>query len=108
MKNKLKEILEKLSIFTTDPDKDWRRMFLSFVSLILISFTWSVFFYIRTKQEIADSESLRGSSLNSVAGEREDELRNLIMKFEAKKMENDAVVSGVRDSSVLELGDPSR
>lgn len=108
MQNNLKEILKKISIYTTDPDRDWRRMFIGLIFLTVISFAWSVYFYMQTKQEIIDSESLKKGALTGTTGEREDELRSLIIKFEAKKKENDAVMSGVREPSVLELGDPSR
>jgi hypothetical protein len=108
MQDKLKEILKKTSIFTTDPDKDWKRLFGGLVCLTALALAWSVYFYIGIKQEIIDSESAGQKAGQMGTGEKEDELHSLVVKFEAKKQENDSVVSGTHLPAVLNLPDPAR
>jgi predicted negative regulator of RcsB-dependent stress response len=108
MQDKFKEILKKISIFTTDPDKDWRRLFVGLIFLMLIVFVWSTYFYTQVKQEIIDSESMRQRITNGNTGERENELRKILVDFEAKKQKNDSLISGSHLPVVLDLSDPLR
>lgn len=108
MQEKFKEILKKISIFTADPDKDWRRLFVGLICLAIIVFIWSVYFYMQIKQEIVDSEVTRKKTTIGITGEREDELRKLIIEFEVKKQKNDAVINGSHLPAVLDLSNPAR
>ncbi len=108
MQEKLKEILKKTSIFTTDPDKDWRRLFSGLVVLTALALGWSVYFYMDISQEIIDSEAAGQKPGLMGTGEREDELHSLVIEFEARKQKNDGVVSGTRLPTVLALPDPAR
>lgn len=108
MQDKLKEILKKTSIFTTDPDKDWRRLFSGLVVLTVLALGWSVYFYTDINKEIIDSEAAGRKPGLMGTGEREDELHNLVIEFEAKKQKNDGIVSGTRLPAALALPDPAR
>lgn len=108
MQDKLKEIYKKISIFTTDPDKDWRRLFTGFMCLTISVFVWSIFFYIQVRQDIIDSESIKQKSIGTTVVEREDDLRKLIVEFEAKKQKNDALINGNSMPTILDLSDPAR
>lgn len=108
MQEKLKETLKKISIFTTDPDKDWRRLFGALLVLTVIAFVWSIFFYIEVNQAIVSSESTERKTVDGVTTEREDELHKLITEFEAKKQKNDDVLKGTRRPALLDLSDPAR
>jgi uncharacterized protein YpmS len=108
MQDKLKEIIKKISIFTTDPDKDWRRLFIALICITVGVFAWSLFFYTKIQQDIADSELGRAKSPSTITTEQESELRDLIIELEEKKKKNSGVVNGTSRTSIQETRDPSR
>lgn len=107
MQEQIKKIIKKASIFTTDPDKDWRRLFVGLVCLLLGVSVWSFFFYSQITTDIATSEVKQVKSVGAAVTEQEDELRTMVEKFESKKKRNEAIVGGDSESLLLKLQDPS-
>lgn len=108
MQEKLKELLKKISIFTTDPDKDWRRLFGVLFGLTVVAFVWSVLFYVEVNQAMVNSEAVERKSVGGAATEREDELKKLISEFEAKRQRGEDAIRGTRRPALLDLSDPAR
>ncbi len=107
MQEQIKKIIIKASIFTTDPDKDWRRLFVGLVCILFGVSIWSFFFYGQISTDIATSEIKQVKNVGSAVSEQEDELRTMVEKFESKKKRNDSIVEGDSDASLLKLQDPS-
>ena len=108
MQEKLKQIFKGASMFTTNPDSDWRRLFLGLILIILGLMTWSFFFYAQVKQDIEDSGAQKVRSTGGVSSAQEDELRDLILELETKKSANGGVIDGSYVPAVLKTSDPSR
>lgn len=108
MQDKLKKILIQASIFTTDPDKDWRRLFIGLICLVLGVSVWSLYFYTQINQGMKVSETNRPKNAGSLVAEQGDELRRLVIELEAKKAKNEAVVKGEYLPSISKVVDPSR
>ncbi|MBP6974374.1 MAG: hypothetical protein KBB54_00325 [Candidatus Pacebacteria bacterium] len=108
MQDKLKETLKNISIFTTDPDKDWRRIFITLMCLVLGLLTWSFFFYGQINKDIAESETQISKNAGGAVSEKEDELRSLVVELKTKKQKNEGIVDGAYVPAVLKLSDPSR
>lgn len=108
MQEKFKQILKNASIFTTDPDKDWRRLFASLICLVLVALVWSFFFFTRIQQDIADSEAKQAKGTSAVVSEKEDELRDLVVELETKKSKNNTISAGGYTATVSRFKDPSR
>lgn len=108
MQDKITKILKQASIFTTDPDKDWRRIFVGLIVITVSVSVWSFFFYRQVNQDIQVSETKRPKNAGAVVVEQGDELRRLISDLELKKAKNEAVVKGEYVELVQKIIDPSR
>lgn len=108
MQDKIKQIFIRASIFTTDPDRDWRRLFIGLVIIVLGISIWSFNFYAQINQDIKASEVKRPKNAGSVVSEQKDELHSLVIELEAKKAKSEAVIRGEYSSAVSKIVDPSR
>jgi hypothetical protein len=108
MQDKIKKIFIQASIFTTDPDKDWRRLFIGLMGVMLSVSVWSFYFYTQINQDIQISEINRPKNTGSLVVEQGDELHRLVLELETKKTKNEAVVRGEYLPSILRIVDPSR
>jgi hypothetical protein len=70
MQDKITKILKQASIFTTDPDKDWRRIFVGLIVITVSVSVWSFFFYRQVNQDIQVSETKRPKNAGAVVAER--------------------------------------
>lgn len=102
MKDIFKKILQKVSFFTTNPDTDWRRMTVVLLIIALGSFAWNVYFYFEVQQQIAESEVVSKSRTSRV-GAQNDEIQQVIEKYEKKKTDQASLIS----NKVYKLEDPS-
>jgi ribonuclease HI len=66
MQDKITKILKQASIFTTDPDKDWRRIFVGLIVITVSVSVWSFFFYRQVNQDIQVSETKRPKNAGAV------------------------------------------
>lgn len=107
MQEQIKKIIIKASIFTTDPDKDWRRLFVGLVCVLFGVSIWSFFFYSQITTDIMTSEIKQVKGVGAAVSEQEDELHTMVEKFESKKKKNESIVEGGADASLLRLQDPS-
>ncbi len=108
MQEKFNQLLKNASLFTTNPDRDWRKLFSILTLVIFGLLVWSFFFYAQVQQDIAESEAQKVSGAAGGTGAQEDQLRNLIVELEAKKSKNQAVSSGSSTPAILKSTDPSR
>lgn len=107
MNNTLKAILNRFSIFTTDPSVDWRRVFIGLLILTIGGIVWNVSFYLKTKEGIIDIENQQTRSSSPIISQRETELRDLVNAYELRVVENKSIIEGTYTSSVTALSDPS-
>lgn len=107
MQDQIKKILIQASIFTTDPDKDWRRLFVGLMCILFGVSVWSFFFYGQISTDISTVEVKQVKNVGTAVTEQEDELHSIVVKFESKKKRNDSIVEGSSDTAQLKLQDPS-
>lgn len=108
MQDKITQLIKYISIFTTDPDRDWRRIFIGLVAITLGVSAWSFFFYLQVNQDIQASVVKRPKNAGAIVSEQGDELRHLIAELDAKKLKNDAVIKGEYATVISNISDPSR
>lgn len=107
MQDQIKKILIQASIFTTDPDKDWRRIFIGLMCILFVVSVWSFFFYGQISTDISTAEVKQVKNVGTGVTEQEDELHSIVVKFESKKKRNDSIVEGGSSALLLKLQDPS-
>ncbi len=108
MQDKITQIFKYVSIFTTDPDKDWRRLFVGLVCVLLGISAWSFFFYNQINRDIQISETKSPKNAGSVISEQGEELHRLVVELETKKSKNEAIVKGEYATVTSKMIDPSR
>lgn len=102
MREKIKELLQKISFVTNRPEVDWPRMFTILVVIGFFSVAWNVYFYFMVQANIAASESASKDRISS-AITREDEIKDVIQIYEDKKTKQ----SKLFESQTYKLEDPS-
>lgn len=104
MQDKLNKIKEKISFYTTNPDNDWKRLFVYIVIAVLLVMVWSLYFYLIVKKDIHDSEVIRTPRSGGVVLESENDLQSVISSMEAKKEKNLKIIEG--STSTISIGNP--
>jgi hypothetical protein len=102
MKDKLNEILKKISFVTNAPEVDWPRMFTILVLIGCFSVAWNVYFYYIVQAGIAASESA-SKDRAAATMTREDEIKDVIKMYEDKKIKQTKLL----ESPIYKLEDPS-
>lgn len=90
MQDKIKKIGEKIFFFTTDPDRDWRRMFSLLVLFVIISFIWNIYFFFNVREDIRAADAVQANVPTSTVGQ-EDEVKKTINLYNAKAAKNKAL-----------------
>lgn len=107
MQNNFKELIKKISIFTTDPNKDWSRIFAILSGILVVAVIWSFAFYYKIQNDIQTLDRTQGFSGSRVPN-KENELQSLISRMDQKKKQNNDIVSGNFEFSNIEMVDPAR
>lgn len=94
MQDKIKKIPQYISFYTTNPDTDWKRMFLYTCVVVLLIIGWSLSFYTIVKKDIQESEVLKTTKTGGVVLESETSLQSVISVMEEKKIKNMKIIEG--------------
>jgi CHASE3 domain sensor protein len=104
MQELLTKLLKKVSFVTTQPESDWKKIFLLLFILALCSFGWNVYFYYNIQDKIKESEVVQKARSGSV-GARQDEVQEIINMYEKKKTLQSSLITNksfrLEDPSVL-------
>ncbi len=107
MKYTLTEYIQKISIYTTDPDTDWKRIFSVLLIVLLGVSIWSFSFFSQIRNGIIDFENQAPKNPGGVIDVQRNEIDSFIREYSEKEKFNKGIVDGTYIPSVVEIRDPS-
>lgn len=94
MKNEINLIVRSFSFITARPDSDWIRVFSMLFILATISLCWNIYFFFSVRNDIQNIGKDYVSAPAKTSGGAEQEMMDIIQKYEARAEKNAAIIQG--------------
>ncbi len=94
-KEKLKKFSKKISIFTTNPEVDWERVFFGLVTCMIVGVLLSVlFFFDAEKSIVSTGDSSSPQSVEGANQSKDQQINKILNNFDIRSKKNAGYLNG--------------